>query len=269
MLQGYEPFGSLLPGRNYSSDSYRFGFQGQVKDDEVYGATGTSYAFKYRMHDARVGRFWSLDPLASKYPFYSPYAFSGNRVIDMIELEGLEPVMLPGVGLGKHALPLLSNVRPVTSLREYGENLEQYGANVQMASLPLVLANPVAAEAVSSAAGLTSVIGTMFQAAADFKEGKNTEGVTRVAVAVAFHGLGSASNKAVDQAKLPEGQAVASKISIGIVLGKAEEATMSVLDKNATESSNNSSQSTSTSSTSTATLPVVPVRTNGTDQLAP
>jgi hypothetical protein len=32
-----------------------------------------------------------VDPLFKKYPFYSPYAFSGNRVIDMIELEGLEP----------------------------------------------------------------------------------------------------------------------------------------------------------------------------------
>jgi RHS repeat-associated protein len=89
--QGYEAFGSLMPGRNYSSDSYRFGFQGQIKDDEVYGATGTSYAFDFRMHDPRVGRFWSIDPLTAKYPFYSPYAFSGNRVIDMIELEGLEP----------------------------------------------------------------------------------------------------------------------------------------------------------------------------------
>ncbi|MEZ4826750.1 MAG: hypothetical protein R3C61_10735 [Bacteroidia bacterium] len=33
-----------------------------------------------------------MDPLAPKYPFYSPYAFSGNRVLDAVELEGLEPV---------------------------------------------------------------------------------------------------------------------------------------------------------------------------------
>lgn len=72
-------------------DSYCFGFQGQEKDDEIHGATGTSYAFEYRMHDPRVGRFLSIDPLAAKYPFYSPYAFSGNRVIDRVELEGLEP----------------------------------------------------------------------------------------------------------------------------------------------------------------------------------
>ena len=30
-------------------------------------------------------------PLAAKYPYYSSYQFSGNRVIDMVELEGAEP----------------------------------------------------------------------------------------------------------------------------------------------------------------------------------
>ena len=87
---GYEAFGSLLPGRNYSSGSYRFGFQGQEKDDEIHGAAGTSLAFEYRMHDSRVGRFLSIDPLAAKYAYNSPYAFSENRVIDSGELEGLE-----------------------------------------------------------------------------------------------------------------------------------------------------------------------------------
>jgi len=49
------------------------------------------YHYKYRQHDARLGGFWSVVPLARKYPFYSPYAFSGNRLIDRVELEGLEP----------------------------------------------------------------------------------------------------------------------------------------------------------------------------------
>ncbi len=42
------------------------------------------------MHDPRVGRFFATDPLEMDYPWYSPYQFSGNRVIDMIELEGAE-----------------------------------------------------------------------------------------------------------------------------------------------------------------------------------
>ena len=41
------------------------------------------------MHDPRVGRFFAVDPLAGKYPWNSPYAFSENRVIDGVELEGL------------------------------------------------------------------------------------------------------------------------------------------------------------------------------------
>ncbi len=78
-----------MPGRNSSPGNYRFGFQGQEGDPELKGE-GNSVNYKYRMHDPRVGRFLSLDPLAPDYPHNSPYAFSENRVIDRIELEGLE-----------------------------------------------------------------------------------------------------------------------------------------------------------------------------------
>ena len=44
------------------------------------------------MHDPRLGRFFAIDPLAFKFPWNSTYAFSENRVIEMIELEGLEGV---------------------------------------------------------------------------------------------------------------------------------------------------------------------------------
>jgi RHS repeat-associated protein len=88
--QGYEPFGSLLPGRNYNSESSRHLFQGQENDYEINHGVGTSYAFEYRMHDPRVGRFLSIDPLAALYPHNSPFSFSENRVNDGIELEGME-----------------------------------------------------------------------------------------------------------------------------------------------------------------------------------
>ncbi len=42
------------------------------------------------MYDPRVGRFFAVDPLTAKYPWNSPYAFSENRVIDGVELEGRE-----------------------------------------------------------------------------------------------------------------------------------------------------------------------------------
>jgi len=41
-----------------------------------------------------VARFFAIDPLASKFPWNSTYAFSENRVIDGVELEGLEVYLL-------------------------------------------------------------------------------------------------------------------------------------------------------------------------------
>jgi hypothetical protein len=42
---------------------YRFGFNGQHKDDEVYGATGTSTTAEFWQYDTRTGRRWNLDPV--------------------------------------------------------------------------------------------------------------------------------------------------------------------------------------------------------------
>jgi len=51
------------------------------------------------MHDPRIGRFFSVDPLAAKYPQNSPYAFSENMVIHMFDLEGLESTAPPIYGI--------------------------------------------------------------------------------------------------------------------------------------------------------------------------
>lgn len=90
----YYPFGMVMPGRSYQgSDGYRYGFQGQEQDPEVNGGRN-SINYKYRMHDPRIGRFLSVDPLAPDYPHNSPYAFSENRVVDGVELEGLEYITI-------------------------------------------------------------------------------------------------------------------------------------------------------------------------------
>jgi RHS repeat-associated protein len=85
----YYAYGYVMPGRSFTSQGYRYGFQGQERDDEIKGAA-PSLNYEYRMHDPRVGRFFMVDPIAAKYPFYSHYSFSGNRVTDAVELEGLE-----------------------------------------------------------------------------------------------------------------------------------------------------------------------------------
>lgn len=64
-------------------------FQGQRFDDEL----GLDWVqFKWRNHDLQIGRFIETDPLSEKYEYNSIYAFSENKVINHLELEGLEAV---------------------------------------------------------------------------------------------------------------------------------------------------------------------------------
>ncbi|MDX9697825.1 MAG: RHS repeat-associated core domain-containing protein, partial [Bacteroidales bacterium] len=84
----YYPFGYPISYRTHSS-GYRYGFNGQEGDGEIYG-DNLNYAFTYRMYDSRIGRFWSVDPLRFEYPWNSTYAFAENSPIAFLELEGLE-----------------------------------------------------------------------------------------------------------------------------------------------------------------------------------
>ncbi len=61
--QDYYAFGQEMPGRNFSSNTYKFGFNGKENDNEVYGSTGTFQDYGMRMYDTRVCRFISVDPL--------------------------------------------------------------------------------------------------------------------------------------------------------------------------------------------------------------
>ncbi|MFT7382020.1 MAG: hypothetical protein ACI9Z3_001913 [Roseivirga sp.] len=45
------------------------------------------------MHDARIGRFLSVDPIAKKYPFYSPYLNTGNNPILFKDELGAGPII--------------------------------------------------------------------------------------------------------------------------------------------------------------------------------
>lgn len=58
--------------------AYRFGFNGQEKDDEVVG-TGNLYTAEFWEYDARLGRRWNIDPVDK--PWMSPYhAFSNSPI---------------------------------------------------------------------------------------------------------------------------------------------------------------------------------------------
>jgi RHS repeat-associated protein len=86
----YYPFGMLMPERSYANGGqYRYGFNGQEQDNEIKG-TGNQVEFRYRGYDTRLGRFFAVDPIAHRYPYWTPYQFAGNMPIKFVDQEGLQ-----------------------------------------------------------------------------------------------------------------------------------------------------------------------------------
>jgi RHS repeat-associated protein len=77
----------LIPGRHEASGSYRYGFQGQEKDDEIKGE-GNSLNYTFRMYDSRIGRWLSRDSYEKKFTDQSPYNFVYNDVIRKKDING-------------------------------------------------------------------------------------------------------------------------------------------------------------------------------------
>lgn len=88
MTDDYYPFGLTFNSyQRENSIENKIRFQGQEHVDDL----GLNWdSFKWRNHQPDIGRFFNVDQLAEKYYYNSPYAFSENRVIDGVELEGLE-----------------------------------------------------------------------------------------------------------------------------------------------------------------------------------
>ena len=80
----------LVPHRHGSSNSYRYGFQGQEKDDELKGI-GNSYDFGARMLDPRVGRFFSIDPKSNQNHSWSNYNFGLDNPVVFVDSNGEWP----------------------------------------------------------------------------------------------------------------------------------------------------------------------------------
>ncbi len=96
--QDYYPGGMLMPGRSYSSNAYRFGFNGKENDNEVKG-TGNQQDYGMRIYDPRAVRFLSVDPITKDYPELTPYQFASNSLLMNIDIDGLEGGWY---GIGQH-----------------------------------------------------------------------------------------------------------------------------------------------------------------------
>jgi len=83
----YYPFGMIMPGRssNSGNGAGRYKFTGKERDAE----TAYDY-FGARYYDSWIGRWLAVDPLAEKYPGWSPYNYCANNPIIIIDNDGRE-----------------------------------------------------------------------------------------------------------------------------------------------------------------------------------
>ncbi len=87
----YYPFGMEMPKRTISATAYRFGYNGQMKDNEYTGQDGAHLNYEFREYDSRIGRWLSVDPLDYKGPIWSPYSMSKNNPILLVDKDGKWP----------------------------------------------------------------------------------------------------------------------------------------------------------------------------------
>ncbi len=117
-------------------------------DDEIKGILGSSVNYKYRMHDPRAGRFFAVDPLKKKFPFYSPYQFNSNNPVFAIELEGLESSKL--LNEYEKTLPEEERMSPVKKwisfrILDFAEGMINVGRLIQgkqILEAPMLQASP-------------------------------------------------------------------------------------------------------------------------------
>lgn len=102
----YYPFGLPIDFRTKILRPYRYGFNGQEKDNEVYGE-GVSYTAPFWQYDARIGRRWNIDPKDDAS--MSPYVcFAGNPIL-FIDKLGADTIDIIKTNNKWEGFPLLYN----------------------------------------------------------------------------------------------------------------------------------------------------------------
>ncbi|MEN9998794.1 MAG: hypothetical protein RI922_1784 [Bacteroidota bacterium] len=94
-----------------------YSFNGMEKDNEVKGE-GDSYNTYYRQFDPKIGRWLSLDPLKSRYPWIAPYAAFNNNPIYFIDIKGDESWPPSKLISNKTSAPVLGSISEIQTYQK-------------------------------------------------------------------------------------------------------------------------------------------------------
>ena len=84
----HKGYNNALTGRDH-----KFDYNGKEVDEDL-GLNWHHYGF--RMYDAAIGRFPSIDPISDQFPHVSTYNYAENEPVGSIDLHGLQRVKVNG-----------------------------------------------------------------------------------------------------------------------------------------------------------------------------
>ena len=134
----YYPGGSSMPGRTFNSNSYRYGFDGMEKDDEMGKGDGNSYTTEFRQYDPRLMRWLSIDPMAKSRVGLTPYNFAQNSPIVRFDPSGaLDDLVITGDESGA-AVAQIQSQTTMTITRDSRGKIKAEGKALTMSDRKLM-----------------------------------------------------------------------------------------------------------------------------------
>jgi RHS repeat-associated protein len=92
-VNDFYAWGQEIKSRSWTNESERYlrGYQGMLLENTINGEANM-YSTEFRMFDARLGRWMSLDPLMDKFPWMSPFVGFDNNPIFFTDPYGLNTI---------------------------------------------------------------------------------------------------------------------------------------------------------------------------------
>lgn len=87
----YYPFGLPMEGRSWNNSTYRYGFNGKEKVDDIAGS-GNHYTAPFWEYSPRIGRRWNVDPIVKSHE--SPDVTFANNPIWIIDPNGADSMLV-------------------------------------------------------------------------------------------------------------------------------------------------------------------------------
>ncbi len=123
----YYPFGLTMAGISDEAllkPENRFKFNGKELNHHEFsdGSGWEMYDYVHRGYDPQLRRFISVDGLANKFPWWTPYQFAGDMPTRYVDLDGYEPILPPLLGVDPPVTDL-----PIGDMVETGAKASEAG----------------------------------------------------------------------------------------------------------------------------------------------